>query len=106
MVREGEEIFGLEDGSELGRQEASVLGAEVKGDQGAGVGDHRVAHSRVELAEILIGEYHADLVLPEFGEHRGERERREDVELVQVDEERPALLLRHVGSRQDRKRKR
>lgn len=43
--------FGLKDGGELGRKEASVLSTEAKGDQGAGVGDYGVAHLRVQLAK-------------------------------------------------------
>ena len=100
VVREVDEVGSGEHGGELPLHERGVLGAEAEGDEGADVAEDGIADFGRELGEVLVREDEADAVLPELGEHGGEHRRRERVELVEVDEERAALLLGPVSPRE------
>ena len=98
VVREVDEILRLEDGGELAGDQRRVLGTDSEGDEGADVSEDSIPHGRLELAEILVSEDESDPVLPELGEHCGEGECGEGMELVEVEPERPPGRLRQLGT--------
>src|SRR5262249_40510963 len=69
-------------------------------DNRSGVAQHRLADLRRELVHVLMGEHQTHAVLPKLGQHPCNRERREALELVEVDEERTTRVLRHVRATQ------
>ena len=53
---------------------------------------------QADLVEELIREHQSYAVLPELGEHVHERESRERLKLVEINEEVPALRVRRIGA--------
>lgn len=96
VVREVAQVELLELGSELAAENAGVLRPHPEADERSNVAEHCVLDLLVELEDILVGEDEPDAVLPKLGEHPGDRQRRERVELVQIDVEGDARGLGDV----------
>jgi len=77
---------------ELAGQNPGVLRPHAEGDERARVAEHRVAHLRLWLVQVLVGQVEAHTIFPQFGRHVHERERREGLELISTQEEWPAAL--------------
>lgn len=96
-VRQREKVISLEDGRELARDSGSVEGAHPEGDEGPGVPEDRISDLGLKLGEVLVGQDHVESVLAQLRQHGGQRKCGEGVELVEVEVEVPALLVRPVG---------
>ena len=77
---------------ELAGNEGGIFGSKAKGNEGAGVAQDGMPNVGLQLMQVLVREHHADAELAELRKHVGDRQRREVLELVDVDEERPALF--------------
>ena len=102
VVRESDEILGLEVRRKLRCDACGVLCADPERDHGAGVSEDCLPYEPVELPQVLVGQHEREPILPELGEHRRERWRGEHVELVEVDGEIDSVLFRKIGSGEPR----
>lgn len=87
------------------RQLTGIGFAHAEADARIRVGKHRARHFQIpflELPKFLVGQHEAEPVLPRAGQQRRDGRTNEVVELINVQEERPARcrLLFLPGQRQ------
>ena len=97
VVREVHQIGRSQLGRKFGLEELGIRGALAEGDESARVPQDRIPDLLVELREVLVREHEAHAIFTQLREHRGVRERREALELIQVEVEVPPFRFREVG---------
>lgn len=79
VVRQGQEILRSERRLEHPRHRGSIQGPHPEGDEGPRVPEDGIPHLRLKLREVLMGQDEVQPVLPQLGEHGGERKGGESV---------------------------
>lgn len=98
VVWEFREIDLIKPAAEFPGQVRRVLCADPEREEGPGIPQDCVPDVWLKLVQVLMGDREAHPVLPQFGKHVGERQRRERLEFVNIYEEIAAARHRRIGS--------
>ena len=103
MVRQPTQIASSEFRIKLLAKYFGVRRAEPETDDRAGIAQDGVPDLEIELAQVLMGQNHADPVFAQLREHIGQTQRRKRLKFIKIDVEITAVCLGHVGAAQARK---